>query len=293
MSWQMRALMGAITLVRKVRPASEERAERRIAAPKTPSTPPVKLTKEFDVSTKTIDGFDVHVVSPNGSDHTMTVIYVHGGAYVHEIDNRHWALIAELASELGVDVWAPIYGLAPQYHAEQAIALMDKVLRDASSTGPVYLIGDSAGGGLALAATLLWNQAGNPSPLGLTLMAPWLEIFLRNPDIAAMQDRDPFGSITVLRMCGRSWIADMSPDDPRVSPINGDLSVVPPIDLYVGDRDLTLPDCRRLRDTVPPGRMIYHEEPGAIHVYPLFPVPEGRAARKAMVAHVKNALAKV
>jgi hypothetical protein len=39
--------------------------------------------------------------------------------------------------------------------------------------------------------------------------------------------------------------------------------------------------------------MTYHEEPGALHVYPLFPVPEGRAARKVMVAHVKNALVKV
>jgi acetyl esterase/lipase len=293
MSWQMRALMGAITLVRKVRPASDERAQRRIAAPKTSSGPPPQLAERFDVSMKTIDGFDVHVVSPDGSDHTMTLIYVHGGAYVHEIDKRHWALIAELASELGVDVWAPIYGLAPQYNAEQAIQLMDNVLREASSTGPIYLVGDSAGAGLALASTLLWNQAGGPSPLGLTLMAPWLDILLRNPDIAAMQHRDPFGAASGLRICGRAWMGDLSPDDPRVSPMKGDLSIVPPIDLYVGDRDITLPDCRILRDTVPPGRMTYHEEPGAIHVYPLFGVPEGRAARKTMVAHIKKALAKV
>jgi len=89
------------------------------------------------------------------------------------------------------------------------------------------------------------------------------------------------------------WAGELSLDDPRVSPLLGDLSALPPTELYVGDRDITVADCRLLRDKAPAGRVLYHEQPGAVHVYPLLPVPEGRAARKDVVAHITTALAKV
>jgi acetyl esterase/lipase len=289
-SWQMRAMVAGISLVRLVRPVSEARAERRLAAPKSPSHPPSRLTREFDVTRKTVEGFDVYTVSPDGSDHAATVIFLHGGGYVAEIQKEHWALVGEVASELRVDVWVPIYGLAPQHHAEDAIRLMHSVLRAASSSGPVYLMGDSAGAALALAATLTWMEGGGTSPIGLTLIAPWLDIEFRSPDVAAVQPRDPWGAALMLRVCGRAWAGDLSPDDPRVSPVFGDLSSVPPTDVYVGDRDIAMPDCRVLAEKAPPGRVRYHEEPGALHVYPLLPVPEGRAARRDMVARMRSAL---
>jgi epsilon-lactone hydrolase len=317
MSWQMRAAALYLRITRKRRHASTASAERILAEPKGPSALPRRLTRPFNVTTKTIDGFDVHIVSPDGvspdgvspdgvspdgvspdgvnpfGSISATVVYLHGGAYVGGVHRLHWSLIADVASGSGVDVWAPIYGLAPQYQADDAIRLMHKVFQEASSAGRGYLIGDSAGGGLALAATLAWQRSGGTPPVGLTLIAPWLDIGLRNPGIAAVEPRDPWLSPVGLRVLGRAWAAGMSADDPRVSPLFGDLTAVPPIHLYVGDRDITLPDCRALRDTAPPGRVGYHEEPGAVHVYPLLPVPEGRAARKDLVAHVRSALVKV
>jgi acetyl esterase/lipase len=294
MSWQMRAVALYLRMTRKRRHATTASAERILAEPKGPSAPPRGLTRRFDVTTKTIDGFDVHIVSPDGSRKSAaTVVYLHGGAYVGEIQRQHWSLISDVASGSGVDVWVPIYGLAPQYQADDAIRLMHKVFQEASSAGRTYLIGDSAGGGLALAATLAWQRSGGTPPVGLTVIAPWLDIGLRNPSIAAVEPRDPWLSPVGLRVLGRAWAAGMSADDPRVSPLFGDLTAVPPIHLYVGDRDIALPDCRALRDTAPPGRVAYHEEPDAVHVYPLLPVPEGRAARKDLVGHVRSALAKV
>jgi hypothetical protein len=61
--------------------------------------------------------------------------------------------------------------------------------------------------------------------------------------------------------------------------------------VLVGTRDITLPDCRALRDRVGPGtELTYHEEPGAIHVYPLLPVPEAKAGRAAIVEHLRKNL---
>jgi acetyl esterase/lipase len=292
MSWQTKAVAAYVRTTRKRRYATSARAERLLAQPKGSSAPPRRLAKRFDVSTKTVDGCDVHAVSPDVSEHSATVVYLHGGAYVNEIQKLHWTLIADVAA-LGVDVWAPIYGLAPRYHADDAIRLMHKVLDLATSIGPTYLMGDSAGGGLALAAALSWSKAGGAAPVGLTLIAPWLDIGLRNPDIATLELRDPWLSTAGLRLVGRVWAGDMSPDDPTVSPIFGDLTGLPPTDLYVGDRDITLADCRLLRDKMPRDRLDYHEQPGGLHVYPLLPVPEGRAARRDVLRRVRTAMASV
>lgn len=291
MSWQTRAIAPYLRVTRKRRYAAAARAQRALAAPKGPSHPPRRLARRFGVRTTTVDGFDVHHVRSPRAQQSATVIYLHGGGYVSEIQKLHWWLISRIVADVEADVCVPIYGLAPEYHATDAIGLMHKIFHDSSAAGPLYVVGDSAGGGLALAATLAWMQAGGTPPVGLTLIAPWLDIGLRNPAIAAVEPRDPWLTSAGLHVYARAWAGGLSYDDPRVSPLFGDLTGVPPIDLYVGDRDITLPDCRALRDKVSPERMTYHEEPGALHVYPLLPVPEGRAARRDMVAHIKTALA--
>jgi hypothetical protein len=45
-----------------------------------------------------------------------------------------------------------------------------------------------------------------------------------------------------------------------------------------------------LRDRLPVDRIRYHEQRGAVHVYPLLPAPAGRAARRALIAHINAAL---
>ena len=93
----------------------------------------------------------------------------------------------------------------------------------------------------------------------------------------------------------RSWAGELALTDPRVSPTLASdeaLAELPPVDLWVGTRDITLPDTRllaaRLRAAAVDVRL--HEEAGAIHVYPLLPVPEGRVARRELVARVTGSL---
>jgi acetyl esterase/lipase len=123
-------------------------------------------------------------------------------------------------------------------------------------------------------------------PLGLTLISPWLDIALDNPAIDDVEAGDPWLTRLGLRLFGRAWAGSLAAEDFRVSPIHAEVADFPPMDLYVGDRDITVADCRLLRDRAPDGRLRYHEEPGAVHVYPLLPVPEGRAARVQMVGRI-------
>jgi monoterpene epsilon-lactone hydrolase len=84
-----------------------------------------------------------------------------------------------------------------------------------------------------------------------------------------------------------AWAAGFDLKDPRLSPIHGDLTGLPPLQILVGTRDITLADCRTLRELLPPSvQVTYHEEPGALHVYPLLPVPEARSGRDAIINHI-------
>ena len=285
----MRAVATFLGLTRGRRYRTEDGGRALLERPKRSSEPPQRVVRGLDVTREQVHGRPVHVLRPEGGPTTPgTVVYLHGGAYVSTIVRQHWALVAQLVREVGCEVRVPLYGLAPDHHAPEAIALVRAVLGDAE--GPAYLVGDSAGGGLALATTQQVVEAGDPAPCGLTLVAPWLDLGLRNPEIPALQPRDPWLAVPGLRPLAAAWADGLSYDDPRVSPLFGRLDGLPPISLHVGTRDITLADCRALRDRSPSGGLTFHEVPGAVHVHPLLPVPEGRAARRLIVAEVRRGL---
>ncbi|MCV7228168.1 alpha/beta hydrolase [Mycolicibacterium komossense] len=295
MSWQMHAIATYGRLIRRPRTyATTQSARAYLKRPKRAGTPPSRLTKStrYQVAHETISGFDCYTVKSNicgaSAASRASVIYVHGGAYVNQIDRAHWKLVCAIADATQCPVRVPLYGLAPQHCAEEAIDLLGTAMGRAAQRGPTYIAGDSSGAGLALAATQTVVIAGAIPPLGLTLISPWLDIALTNPVIATIATRDPWLAVPGLRECGRVWARTLPPEDNRVSPIHGELHNLPPIDLYVGDRDIFVADCRQLRDSIGDDRITYHEHPGAIHVYPLLPVPEAKPARRSLLSHIRT-----
>lgn len=289
-SLQMRVVVAVVRLTRKRGMATAERGRRRVAAPKGPSGPPAKLRRRHAVSTRQIGGFDCHTVAPRGGRTARAAIYLHGGAYISEISPQHWALISRMA-DAGVRVEVPSYGLAPQHTHRDAYPFVTEVYRQllADVAAPaISVLGDSAGGGLALGLAQTLGEAGLPQPGRLVLIAPWLDLTLSNPDLPAVEARDPWLSAAGLHEAAKAWAGGDDPTGPRLSPLDGSLSGLPPTDLYVGTRDICLPDALLLRDRAAAEgtavRLTVCE--GAVHVYPLVPAPEGRAAAREIVASV-------
>ena len=78
---------------------------------------------------------------------------------------------------------------------------------------------------------------------------------------------------------------ELPAEDPRVSPINGDLSGLGPITLFSGTHDILNSDAKRF---VPLAReagvsIDYHEAPGMLHEYPFFPIPEAKRAHQTII----------
>ena len=283
-SWQMRAVALYVRATRKKRYATREAGLAFLHSAKGPSDPPAKALGDSRVSTHRVRGRDVHVV--RGPGHTASaagaVVYLHGGAYTNEVVDQQWAFVAALAARTGVEVHVPIYGLAPHHTASEAVDLVAEVVHGLVAQGrSVVLLGDSAGGGLALVAAQQAAPAVRQRLAGLLLIAPWIDLTMANPAVDAVEPTDPWLTRAGLHPIARSWAGDLALDDPVVSPLFGDLTGLPPVEVWVGTRDITAPDCRELERRMPDGAAFaLHVEDGAIHDYPLLPTPEGRAASR-------------
>ncbi len=290
----MRVVALQVRLTRKKRYATPEAGTAFLHSVKGPSRPPRDALRACEVTTRRVRGVEVHVVRRPGAGAPTAgaVVYLHGGAYTNEIVEQQWAFVAHLARRAGAEVHVPIYGLAPHHTAAEAVDLVGDVVADLVADGRrVVLCGDSAGGGLALVAAQQASPAVRDRLGGLLLVAPWVDLTMANPEIEAVEPTDPWLTRAGLHPIAASWAGDLGVDDPRVSPLFGPLTDLPPVEVWVGTRDITLPDCRELGRRIPADSgFTLHVEDGAIHDYPLLPTPEGRRARREIAARVTEML---
>jgi len=240
--------------------------------------PPASLYKQCAVEVLEVGGNRIFTVRPrDGEPVPGWILYLHGGGYVNPPAFLHWWFIARLVKTLGVACSVPRYPLAPEHACDEAIAFAgDEYRRLEREHGGRNLIvmGDSAGGGLALA---MLQQAG-ATPAGLILNAPWLDAGVSDPSQVEIERHEWLLNRVILRTWGAWWAGPRDLWDPLVSPLFGDLSALPPTLLLCGSADILVADARRLAASAP-DKVRYIEEEGLMHVYPLMPFfPETRRA---------------
>ncbi|ADP81811.1 alpha/beta hydrolase fold domain-containing protein [Pseudofrankia inefficax] len=238
-------------------------------------------------------GWPVHELTPlagpaGAVSGPVTVLYLHGGGYIAEPVAWHWLLVARLARDVPARVVMPLYPLAgwglPADVVSGVADLLDELLGKARAAGGrLVLMGDSAGGGLALASAQAARARGRPQPDRISLISPWLDVTMTHPDQPAIARHDHMLRIDGLAEAGRCYAGPLDPADPLVSPLNGPLAGLAPLTVLCGTHDVLLPDSRRLAAEA--GLVIdYHEAPGLPHCYPLAPIPEAAAARARLIA---------
>ena len=154
-----------------------------------------KLRELCEVTTEQIDGRDVVTLVPKIGGTGVEVIYTHGGAYVHPVTGLHWNLVQAMIERTGATFTVPLYKLAPGGTMPEAYALLDKVYAAvtarAAGEHPVFVAGDSAGGGLALGQAIRYRDAHVAPPAGVILFSPWVELTMTNPAIDRYERKDP------------------------------------------------------------------------------------------------------
>lgn len=179
----------------------------------------------------------------------------------------------------------PIYPIAPEHDFRAMFAMVEasyrRMLVD-NAAQDIAFVGDSAGGNMAVVLTMLAARAGLPVPNRHVLISPGLDMTLSNPQIFDAERNDPWLAIPGGLEAIRLYSAGMDRRDWRISPLYGNLSVLPTTLLLTGSRDLLSPDnmifVEKARSAGVDVELLFGER--MFHVWPLIDMPRARQDRR-------------
>jgi epsilon-lactone hydrolase len=224
----------------------------------------------------TIGGVGAVEVTIRGADAANVILYFHGGVYVIGSAATSVPLVGDLARRTGARAITLDYRLAPEHPypaaVEDAQAAYEGLLGQGIDPGQIALAGESAGGGLALATLLALRDAGTPLPSCAFLMSPYADLTLSGDTIVERQAVDPTLTPDGLRLRVPDYVAGADASDPRISPVFGDLSGLPPLLIQVGSHEILLSDALRLtaRAATADVPVVLEVTPGVPHVFQAF-----------------------
>jgi len=251
--------------------------------------PPKEIHNVCHVEKRQVNGRNVFTLTPKAKKSNIQILYLHGGAYVQNFVKQHWKFLSILVEQTHCTITAPDYPLAPKhtYHDafEMVIPLYKEIIFGADSAHTI-LMGDSAGGGFALALAQRMKRDDVAQPTKLILLSPWLDITLKNPEIGKIDLIDPFLGVVGLRKAGLSYAGNSDPENFMLSPIYGPLEQIAGISIFIGSRDLLVADARKLNMLALERNISinYREYKDMVHVWMFLNFRESKEARKEIVA---------
>lgn len=257
-----------------------------------PARPTPGMMGDVLVEHERVNNIELYRLSPRVAPaQAMPVVYLHGGAYIRPITAFHWRFLRSIVEQTGCTFTVPLYPLAPEANCAQVVdAVTNVYIRECARTGVEYVavMGDSAGGGLALALCYALRQKAMPMPRSLVLICPWLDVSMTNPLIAMTEKDDPMLATIGTRAAGRLYAGDLDLQHCYVSPLYGDPRDLPPILLFAGTNDIAHHDALLFAEKARAAGCSVDLQigQGMIHVWPILPIPEGKEARKKIARYL-------
>ncbi|WP_323756125.1 alpha/beta hydrolase [Roseivirga sp.] len=237
---------------------------------------PAKLSKSIkknlDVTETTKKRRQTWTLKPRNKASEKVILYLHGGAYYWNISKYNWSFAETLMKETNATIVMPDYPLAPDATCDQVYEFVGEIYEELiarHSPENIILMGESAGGGLALGYSMFLREEKKHQPSQLILLAPWLDVSMSNPGILAVDEKDKILGIKGLQMAGIGYAGQTKLDNYKVSPIYGDLADLPQLSIFVGTHDLLLADARKLKENAETSGVSinYFEYPKMFHVW--------------------------
>ena len=248
------------------------------------SAPPKRIKKKMYVKKCRINNGIFYIAKDKDNRSNKKVLFIHGGGFILEAMPLHWRFCQRLAKDTGCEIIMPQYPLVPESSAKQSLSmLMDiykKIVKNIK-TEDMTIIGDSAGGTLALTISMLARDKGLPLASEIVLISPGFmlgemtEKEKRRADYIKKHDfilgQFPFEKISEL------WRGEIDMNDYRAFVTKGSISGLPHITMFSGTHDiLNIPARRFAVKMHKEGHPFsYIEKKGGIHDYAL-----GKKSRK-------------
>ena len=218
------------------------------------SNVPQNIQAKVKIETKEFMHRKLFEISPKNDEEKSlkTILYFHGGAYVAEATEEHWHFLEKLANDTKATIIMPDYPLTPKYTYKDVLNMIEPVYKETITkvgSDNLIVMGDSAGGGMALGLLEKLSQSNIEMPSKTILISPWLDTTMSNPKIDEIQKNDKDLNKEKLYLAGVSYSRDLDKkDDFFVNTINGKLSKLKNTVIYTGTYDILNPDCYILKE---------------------------------------------
>jgi monoterpene epsilon-lactone hydrolase len=237
-------------------------------------------------------------LQPRVGNPDRTVLYFHGGGYVSgSPPERYLPLAAAVALAANARVHVVDYRLAPETRFPGAFVDCLRAYRWLVTDGGVdprtlVVLGDSAGGNLAVAVTAAARDEGLALPVHIAVLSPLADLTISGASIEERKHLDPLVTRQMLESTVVDYLAGADPRDPRCSAIFANLHGFPPMLIQVGENEILYDDATRLRDaaTTAGVDVTFESWRHGIHVWPVFisaGLPESAAAIERLATFFK------
>jgi len=231
-------------------------------------------------------GVDAEWIVPADASLDEAILYLHGGGFRIGSVASHRGLIAAVAEACGCRVLAINYRLSPEHRFPAALQdtltawrwMLDQGLKAAN----LAVVGDSAGGNLALAMMWRLREQGEPLPAAAALMSPWTDLAATGASYESRAGADPIHQRAMILALAKNYLGEAGdPRNPLASPLYANLSGLPPLLIQVGDRETVRDDSTVLAERAKAAGVDVELEvwDGMIHVFQMFSeIPQAQQA---------------
>ena len=254
------------------------------------SEPPVNIAKKGVFEKIEIDGSRAIWLNKL-NEHKGVLVFLHGGSYTSGPYQEHWEYLADMCQKTELAGLLIDYKLAPQNPFPHGLNDVITILQNLKLSENYILLGDSAGAGLVVATCYKLNELSGNLPKKLILMSGWFDVTGENPALKLNAESDVMLTYKNLGKSGKVYAGNENPRHPLISPIYGDVSILPPMLIQIGTADMLLWDNRKfyLKCLEAGIEVKYEEYENTFHDFMLVGfLPEAKRARKTQVEFLKN-----
>jgi epsilon-lactone hydrolase len=243
-----------------------------------------------------LGGVPAVTLEPLVASPERTVVYFHGGGYVSgSPPDRYLPLAGAVALAAHARVHVVDYRLAPETRFPGAFADCLAAYRWAigeSDPDTVAVLGDSAGGNLAVAVTVAARDENLPLPSCIAVISPFADLTFSGASMELRKFVDPYVTRELLESMAAEYLDGADPADQRCSSVFADLHDLPPLLIQVGEDEILFDDAARIRDAALAAGVDTTFQPWmhGIHVWPVYisaGLPEAALAIEHLAAFLK------
>jgi len=243
------------------------------------SVPPEEIKKQMNITLCKVEGGTYYKFQDkNNKIDNKKVLYIHGGAFFMEALKNHWKFCYRLTKEIGCEIYFPQYPLVPESNSEESHNMLLEVYKELLKNckpEDITMIGDSAGGTLALSLSMLARDKGLPLPHEIVLISPGFRIGETNEEeskrLEEIKKNDYILGDFPVEKIKDLWHGDLDLNDYRIDVMNGSLKGLPRITMFSGTCDvMNVPARKFVEKLKKEGHpYCYEEKEDGIHVYVL------------------------